>query len=175
MGMKFPDPMNPLQYQNVDPCEKLKELNKELQNVDANGLLPVQKLMVEAADAHLSPRRGGFSKTLLVFVPPTKKQSDFQMLSKLLTTLQSLGFEATDTFGTERNTVGTVYVVKNSGADAMCKQNLVNAIMQINRVLTGNDMMSSVAASTIGMLENVVKNPTLMALMNSNDFGSLFM
>lgn len=167
MGMDFPDPMNPIHYQNVDVCKKLKELNTDLAKQKDKELLPVQKLLAGAAK--------GNDDTLYVYVPPMKTRADFQKLSGLLTTLQELGFTAVDTKGEQRNTVGSVYVIKNSEAAAICKANLVNAIMAINRALTGNPMLSSAASASVAMLQSVVKDPKLMALMNQGTFANLFM
>jgi len=169
MGMDFPDPMNPIHYQGVaDVCAKLKELNRNLAAQKEENLLPVQQLLAKTANAN--------DKTLYVYVPPMKTRADFQKLSGLLTTLQDLGFTATNIEGEQRNTVGAVYVIENSNAsEKICKANLVNAIMAINRALTGNPMLSSASSATVAMLQSVVKDPKLMALMNQGTFNSLFM
>ena len=150
--MSFPDAMNPAHYKGDNACAKLRQLNEDARTYSGNMNAPEQ-LIHDAID------RVQNNDYLYVFVPSMLLPSFPGRLGKVMSIINRANWTVADREDGQNN-VGSVFVLKpiKAGED-VCNTNFVEALLAINKALTGESTVTMLLKYKVDFINLVSKNP----------------
>lgn len=162
--MGFPDAMNPSHYKGVNACDKLRELNREALGY-TDKMNGAQKL-IQASIGNLD--------MLYVYVPSMLLTSMPGRLGRIVSVINRANYTIADRVQSPSVGDGAVFVLKPLDAtQKVCNVNFYEALLAINRALTGNSMVTMLMKYQIDFFNMVKKNPAAALLMGDEMSGLL--
>lgn len=162
--MGFPDAMNPSHYKGVDACDKLRELNGKAAAYEGkmNGAQKLIKASISDSDM------------LYVYVPSMLLTSMPGRLGRIVSVINRANYTIANRVQDPSVGDGAVFVLKPlKKGELVCNVNFYEALLAINRALTGNSMVTMLMKYQIDFFNMVKKNPAAALLMGDEMSGLL--
>ena len=156
--MGFPDAMNPAHYKGDNACAKLKELNADAKTYSEDMNAPEQ--LIQNAIKKVKD-----NDYLYVFVPSMLLPSFPGRLGKVMSIINRANWTVAAREDGPNN-VGSVFVLKpiDSNKD-VCNTNFVEALLAINKALTGESTVTMLLKYKVDFINLVSKNPANALLL----------
>lgn len=167
--MGFPDAMNPAHYKGDNVCPKLEELNQLAKDYNSPNMNGPEKL-IKSAIVDINTLN-----YLYVFVPSMLLPSFPGRLGKVMSIINRANWTVHQRFDDGgKSPVGSVFVLKPiDGNKNVCETNFVEALLAINKALTGESTVTMLLKYKVDFINMVTKNPA-NALLLGDSIQSMF-